>query len=345
MLHVSLLALPEAGSSLLGAAELLASVGVTWEALIEDVRTAPRYQTQIVAASREPLTCGQRWTVQPDAVLTEVTQTDIVFIPTLWIQPGEHFAQRHAELRDWLVARYQDGALICAACTGVQLLADTGLLDGEVATTHWAYADALRRVRPAVNLQPDKILVEAGADGRLITSGSHASWHDLLLYVISRTSGKAYALQTAKFFLLQWHGDSQLPYTAFQVPTQHDDALIRTAQDWLHRNYSQPNPVTELEALTGLAPRSFKRRFKQATGHAPLAYIQHLRIDRAKALLESDEQSVEAISWKVGYEDVAFFNRLFKRLTGLTPSAYRRRFRIQWGENAPTPRVRPAVRR
>lgn len=328
MLHVSLLALPEAGSSLLGAMELFASVGVTWESIVEEAQTQPRYRTQIVAAASEPLTCFNRWVVRPDASLEAVTHTDIVFIPPLWIQPGEHFLDRYRAQRDWLVARYRDGALICAACTGVQLLADTGLLDGEIATTHWAYADALRRLHPGIDVQTDKILVEAGADRRLITAGSHATWYDLLLYVISRTCGKPFALQTAKFFLLQWHSDSQLPYMAFRVPMQHDDAVIRSAQNWLQANYSHPNPVAEIEAQSGLPPRSFKRRFKQATGHAPLAYIQHLRIDRAKTLLEAGELSVEAISWRVGYEDVAFFNRLFKRQTGMTPSAYRRRFKL-----------------
>jgi transcriptional regulator GlxA family with amidase domain len=186
----------------------------------------------------------------------------------------------------------------------------------------------MRRHYPAIALQPDKILVEAGEDRRLITSGSHATWYDLLLYVISRTAGREAALQTAKFFLLQWHSDGQSPYMSFREPLEHGDAIVRQAQEWLRRNYSQPNPVSELEAQSGLSARSFKRRFKQATGLAPLAYIQQLRIDRAKGLLEKSELPVDAVSWKIGYEDAAFFNRLFKRITGLTPGVYRRKFRL-----------------
>lgn len=328
MLHVSLLAVPQAGSSLLGAAEMLSSVGVAWESVVERNRIQPLYQAQIVNETGEPLTCFNRWTVTPDASIDAVQQTDVIFIPSLWIEPGQTFGETHRAVKSWLTERYRRGAMICAACTGVELLAETGLLDGEVATTHWAYAAGLRANFPHIDVQPDKVLVEAGEDLRLVTSGSHASWYDLLLYVISRTHGKQAALRTAKFFLLQWHTDGQSPYMAFRENLQHGDAAIRQAQEWLRDNYSQPNPVAALETLSGLPARTFKRRFRQATGLSPLNYVQQLRIDRAKAQLENSDLPVDEIGWKVGYEDVAFFNRLFKRVTGLTPGAYRQKFSI-----------------
>jgi transcriptional regulator GlxA family with amidase domain len=334
MIHVSLLATPEAGSSLLGAMELLSTVGVAWDSLVEGRKPRPLFRTQIVSESGEPLSCFNRWTVQPDASIAAVPHTDVIFVPSLWLEPDESFAGRHPALRDWIVQRYRDGALVCAACTGTILLAETGLLDGEVATTHWAYVEHMRRHYPGISLQPDKILVEAGDERRLITSGSHATWYDLLLYVISRTAGRDAALQTAKFFLLQWHSDGQSPYMTFREPLDHGDAVVREAQQWLRNNYSQPNPVSELESRAGMPARSFNRRFKQATGMTPMSYIQQLRIDRAKALLEKSELAVDTVSWKIGYEDVAFFNRLFKRITGLTPGVYRRKFRIPFATGA-----------
>jgi len=328
MMHISLLATPESGASLLGAMELLSTVGVAWDSMIDRQEPCPVYRPQIVAESRTPITCFNHWTVHPDAAVDDVRQTDVIFIPSLWVDPDETFTERHRALREWIVSRYRDGALVCAACTGVMLLAGTGLLDGEVATTHWAYVDSLRASHPDIELQPDKVLVASGNDGRLITSGSHATWYDLLLYIISRTAGRDAAAHTARFFLLQWHSDGQSPYMAFHEPLAHSDAAVRQAQEWLRDNYSQPNPVSEIGAQSGLAPRSFNRRFKQATGMTPLSYIQQLRVERAKALLESSDLAVDAISWKTGYEDVAFFNRLFKRITGLTPGAYRRMFSI-----------------
>ncbi len=328
MLHVSLLAIPEAGSSLLGAAEILSTVGVAWESMVNQDSVRPVYQVQIVSETGTPLTCFKRWTVRPDAAIDTVQQTDVIFIPSLCIEPGQTFDDMHQVVKAWLIERYRGGTIICAACTGVQLLAATGLLDGEVATTHWAFVDSLRANFPQINVQPDKVLVESGEDLRLIMSGSHATWYDLLLYIISRTSGRQAALRTAKFFLLQWHTDGQSPYMAFRENLQHGDAAIRQAQEWLQVNYSQPKPVAAIEALSRLSPRSFKRRFKQVTGLSTLNYVQQLRIDRAKSHLENSDLPVDAISWKVGYEDVAFFNRLFKRITGLTPRAYRRKFSI-----------------
>lgn len=128
---------------------------------------------------------------------------------------------------------YRDGAILCAACTGVRLLADTGLLDGEVATTHWTYVDGLRASHPAIDLQPDKVVVESGEGRRLITSGGHAIWYDLVLHLIARTHNKEAALKAAKFFLLQWHSDGQSPYMAFREDLCHGDAVVREAQGWL----------------------------------------------------------------------------------------------------------------
>lgn len=327
MFRVSLLAIPEAGSSLLGAAELLASVGTAWEAVVGGTRPRPRYQTLLVGETTDTVRFD-RWSVQPDAAVDAVDATDVIFIPSLWILPGEGFGTRYAATKAWLVERYRDGALVCAACTGVQLLAETGLLDGEAATTHWAYADGLHAMRPQIDLQADKVLVEAGDGRRLITSGSHATWYDLILHVVARTAGRQAALQIAKFFLVQWHTDGQAPYMTFRENLKHGDALVRHAQEWLQTHFSQPAPVTAIEALAGIAPRSFKRRFREATGLSPLAYVQQLRIDRAKSMLESGDLAIDAIGWRVGYEDVAFFNRLFKRITGLTPGQYRRKFSL-----------------
>jgi transcriptional regulator GlxA family with amidase domain len=175
---------------------------------------------------------------------------------------------------------------------------------------------------------------QAGADNRLVTSGSHATWYDLLLYVISRVGGREAALQTGKFFLLQWHTDGQSPYMAFRENLQHGDAAIRQVQEWLSSHYSHPNAVAALEERSGLPSRTFKRRFKQATGLTPVAYVQEVRVDRAKALLESSNTPVDQIGWRVGYEDITYFRRLFKRVTSLRPSEYRRKFKLPFPKSA-----------
>ena len=129
-------------------------------------------------------------------------------------------------------------------------------------------------------------------------------------------------------FALQWHQDGLAPYMVFEGRIDHGDAVVADAQDWLKDHYSVAAPVEQLVVRSGLAERTFKRRFTEATGVSPLAYVQRLRVEEAKRRLEQTEESVEAIGWHVGYEDPAFFRRLFKRVTGLPPGAYRKRFRV-----------------
>jgi transcriptional regulator GlxA family with amidase domain len=114
----------------------------------------------------------------------------------------------------------------------------------------------------------------------------------------------------------------------FEGRNNHGDAEIQNAQEWLATNFSIANPVEAMIKRSRLAQRTFKRRFAEATGLAPLAYVQRLRIEDAKRRLERTGTPVDEISWRVGYEDAAFFRRLFKRITGMTPGAYRRRFQI-----------------
>ena len=129
-------------------------------------------------------------------------------------------------------------------------------------------------------------------------------------------------------FALQWHHDGLAPYIVFQGRTDHGDAAIAEAQAWLATHFSVASPVEEMVRRSGLAERTFKRRFTEATGFAPIDYVQRLRIEDAKRRLERTDAPADEISWKVGYEDAAFFRRLFKRVTGMTPGAYRRRFQV-----------------
>jgi transcriptional regulator GlxA family with amidase domain len=210
----------------------------------------------------------------------------------------------------------------------VLLLAETGLLDGKDATVHWMYAQTFRRNFPNVRLRLDRALVVAGEHQEFLMSGASTSWHDLILYLIAQNAGPTAAQAVAKFFAFQWHADGLLPYVVFEPVIDHGDAAIHKAQDWLAGHFSVAGPVEQAARISGLPERSFKRRFRSATGHAPIDYVQRLRVEEAKRRLERTQAPVDEISWQVGYEDPAFFRRLFKRITGVTAGAYRRKFRI-----------------
>lgn len=329
MIRVSVLAVSESiGSAVLGAHDLLATAGIAWSAMVDHGPFKPLYKPAIVAPRRGSLTCFNGTVIHPHKTLGDVEATDVVYVPPLWLPPGETFAGRYRNLVRWIRRMYEQGAIVAAACTGTLILAESELLDGQAATTHWAYVDTLRRHYPRIDVRAERAVVESGADGRLVTAGAHASWYDLMLQLIRRHGGTEAAIRTAKVFLIQWHADGQAPYSVFRTNLDHADAVIRDCQAWLEKHLSHPNPVDAVEQHSGLRPRTFARRFKEATGFTPIDYVQRLRVEQAKSRLETSGEAVEQISWKVGYEDVAFFRRLFRRTTGLTPSAYRRRFRV-----------------
>jgi transcriptional regulator GlxA family with amidase domain len=223
---------------------------------------------------------------------------------------------------------HTEGALLCSACSGVLLIAETGLLSGRSVTIHPAYAPTFTENYPDVGLRLDQVLITTGERDELVMSGASASWHDLVLYLVARHVGPTTAQALAKFFLLQWHTDGQGPYIPFDVPFDHGDAIVADAQEWLRMHYAVAAPVTELVERSGLPERTFKRRFTAATGYSPIAYVQHVRVEEAKRRLERTTEPVEAISYAVGYEDPASFRRLFKRITGVTPASYRRKLQL-----------------
>lgn len=180
---------------------------------------------------------------------------------------------------------------------------------------------------PKVHFCPEPNLVFADPAGRIVTAGGTTSWHDLAIHIISRHGSSGEALRIAKVYLLKWHGEGQLPYASLVSSAPHADSVVRSCEQWLKENYKQTNAITQVVEQANIPERTLKRRFKAATGATLIEYIQNLRIEEAKALLEAGQMTVDDISIAVSYEDASFFRRLFKRLTGLTPSQYRRLFK------------------
>jgi transcriptional regulator GlxA family with amidase domain len=328
--RVRIVATPESTvSPVTGFFETLRSVGRLTAP--EDRRTArpDPFDVEIVAESAGVIESASGLVVTPHRSVDDVTEADVAIVPSMEFgSEGEWTPGRYPKLVRWLRRMYDDGGTICSACTGANLVAETGLLDGNEATVHWMQENSFRRRHPEVLLRPEEVLVIAGDGGRVITSGAATAWHDLALYLIARHVGPATAQAVARFLLWEWHRDGQAAFQVFDPPTDHGDAAVVAAQRAIAENYAVASPVEQMVTWSGLAPRTFKRRFKQATNHTPIAYVQRIRVERAKRLLEATDESIEEISWAVGYEDPASFRRLFKRLAALTPGEYRQRFQI-----------------
>jgi transcriptional regulator GlxA family with amidase domain len=211
-------------------------------------------------------------------------------------------------------------------CTGSFLLGETGLLNGRSATTHWAFADLFRRTYPQVNLLPDRLIVD---EGNIITAGASTAFLDVALYLLELYCGREAAILTAKVLLIEMGRYSQLPYTIFSKQKMHKDQQILRAQQFVENHLARQITVEDLAKRAGMSTRNFDRRFRAAAGEAPTSYLQKLRIERAKRLLETTDNTVSEIMLKVGYEDERSFRRLFSSLTQLSPKAYRKRYATQ----------------
>jgi transcriptional regulator GlxA family with amidase domain len=297
-ISVLLLAIPEtAGSVLYGMKDVLCATGNIWQTLVRTEAQGKPFSVHIVSSTRRPFTCGNSIPVQPDCSLADAPPADIVIVPELWLGPDEHLKGRYPRVMDFICEKHAEGAYIYSACSGAVLLAETGLLDGHTATSHWGYQDLFRREYPQVEFLPAPNLCFADEAGRVVTAGGTTSWHDLMIHIIARHVNPGEALRITKVYLLKWHGEGQLPYV-----------------------------VQGLIDAMGMPGRTLKRRFKQATGSTLIERVQNLRIEEGKLQLETTRASIEDISAGVGYEDTGFFRRLFKRLTGVSPSHYRRMF-------------------
>ncbi len=326
--HVSLVALPDAVvSTLSGIFDVMNAFALT-DMLEASVGARGPFHVEIVGEAVGPLELASGVPINVQRAVADIETTDIVIVPSVLLRPRGWEKGRYPKLVEWVRSMYERGAVLCSACSGIFLLAETGLFDGKDATVHFGYARAFAVAYPAVPIHPERVLVIAGLHEELVCSGASTTWHDLVLYLIARYAGAIAAQEVARMFALQWHQDGLTPYIVFEGRSDHGDAEIESAQRWLDKHFSVANPVEEMIKHSRLAERTFKRRFTSATGLTPIAYIQRLRVEDAKRRLEQTETSIDEISWQVGYEDPAFFRRIFKRRTGMAPGAYRKRFRI-----------------
>lgn len=284
---------------------------------------SPLFEMEIAAATQEPVqTNGGVW-VRPDVELGSVRGSDLILLPPL-LYARLPKKEELSHVVPLLAESYLKGVRIGAMCTGSFVLASTGLLDGKIATTNWLFVKKFKRLFPQVILKPERILTE---DNGLICSGAMTAMYNLALYVIELFGSDALSRRCSRLMLVDHHRKSQLPYMATVFRKNHGDDQILDAQHWLEDNYNTGFTIDDVANNVGLSPRHFKRRFKTATGESPSRYLQQMRLEAAKTMLETSIENIEIITQHVGYEDSRTFRRLFKQYTSLSPREYRARFR------------------
>jgi transcriptional regulator GlxA family with amidase domain len=226
---------------------------------------------------------------------------------------------------DWVAQQHAAGTTVSSVCAGSYILAEAGLLNGRSSTTHWAYTGNFAQRFPSTHVDGDKLLID---DGDIITTGGMMAWIDLGLRLIHRIMGPTIMMETARFMLVDPPGREQRHYSSFAPNLTHGDAPILKVQHWLQKNGAREVSVKEMAKEAGMEERTFLRRFQKATGLKPTEYCQHLRVGKAREMLEFTKQNIEQVAWGVGYEDPGAFRKVFHKVVGLTPAEYRQRFSL-----------------
>jgi len=307
-------------TTIFGPMDILNQAGRLWNRVDKSPPT-PYFDVSIASADGKPIRCANNVLIQPHCSIETIHQTDLIVIASATYI--DRILQKNPELVPWIRSQYNLGAHVASICTGAFLLAETGLLDGKAATLHWGFTQMFRQKYPRVTLKPDKMFID---QGRLYCSAGVNAGMDLALYLVEKFCGRQAAVASAKTMVLDLGRVIQTPYGRFLFSKEHGDPSIINAQKLLEKHHTQTIDYERLAKKFRMSRRSLERRFKQATGVTPLRYLQQLRVETAKRLLEEGTQTFNEITYQVGYEDISFFRKIFVRLTGLRPREYQQRF-------------------
>lgn len=320
MKHISIL-IPAGHSSLPnidGSQQILTEVNT----ILHSMGKEPLFKIQLVGLTREVPQRSGLYTIQPDALITEVTKTDIIIIPAMHGDLPQAM-EANAAFLPWITEQYQKGAELVSFCIAAFFVAATGLLNGKRCATHWIAANQFRAMFPEVILVDDRIMTEE--DG-IYSSGGAYSFLNLLAYLIEKYAGRDVAIRIAKTFMIDIDRESQSPFIMFNGQKTHEDEPIKKAQDYIERNYNDKITVDQLAGMLALGRRNLERRFKKATANTVVEYIQRVKIEAAKKGFETSRKNINEVMYEVGYNDTKAFRTTFKKITGLSPVEYRNKY-------------------
>jgi transcriptional regulator GlxA family with amidase domain len=296
------------------------------EAAARGTPAPPGIAWRVESLDGQPVRAASGQTIAVDGKIDPRKHADAVVLTAPFFSNMDEFIGREEQVRalsSALQRQRKAGAVLAAYCTGNYLLAEAGLLDGRVATTHWARAADFARRYPAVEVRAREVLT---AQDGIISGGSVTSYLNLAVKLVEMFAGERLASKTAKSLLIDMNRTSQASYATLLDEHGHADPLIAKAQQRMEATLQEGFSMSDLAAWLAVSERTLNRRFKQATGLAPLSYLQNLRIEVAKQLLETRPIGIEVVSQRVGYGDLSTFRQLFKRKTGLSPGEYQVRF-------------------
>lgn len=285
----------------------------------------PQINITTYAIELVPIKTQTGLTLIPDKRISEPDKIDLLYLPGLWRNPRPTI-QKNWAVTDWLKKLYQNGTLISAVGTSVCFLAEAGLLNEKVATTHWYYFDQFQQQYPEVQLKRQYFITQANT---LYCAASVNSLADLTVHFISRFFSTQIAQHVEKHFSHEIRKSYDKSAYLDRLQKPHPDEEIIQIQHWLESNYSRSIQFSTLANQFDLSMRSFNRRFKNALDQTPNEYLQKVRINVAKDLLQNTNLAINEIADKVGCPDPSHFTSLFKKHLNSTPLAYRKTVRAK----------------
>lgn len=280
------------------------------------------YDVAIVGVEENTTLGGGLYSVHVDKTIDQIKKTDVIVIPLLCGNFSLSIS-KNAKYKDWVVSQYQNNAEIVCLCVGSFFLASTGLLQDASCAVHWAAKNEFSAMFPDVKIVDDTIITD---ERRIYTCGGGYSYLNLLLYVVEKHLGRETSILASKMFEIDIERKSQNPFVIFMGQKAHGDELVLKAQEFIESNPTQSFSVSQVCDRLGVGRRTFERRFKKHTGNSIVEYVQRVKVEFAKQLLERGEKTVNEIIYETGYNDIDAFRKVFKKFTDLSPIDYRRRY-------------------
>ncbi len=289
-----------------------------------ETTSRPAFELQFVGVHKMKVVLDKHATINCDFTVKDRPKSDLIIIPGFDIRylPDLDFNYYNG-LAEWLVEEHRKGAVIGSMCLGAALLAHSGLLKNGFCTTHWAGHDFMKCQYAEVNMATSEIITH---NNDIYTSGGAFSSIQLILFFIEKYCGREAATYISKMAAMPYPLKSQNQFYIFNKQKHHQDKAIETAQEYMEDRYQKAINLQDLSGHVNMSARNFIRRFKKATGDTPVEYLQKIRIEVAKKSFEEGNNSVSDVMYSSGYQDIKSFGALFKRMTGMTPSVYSKRY-------------------
>ena len=285
---------------------------------------AEKFEIKLVGIKQEMKLNDGLFMIQADSTIDEVKETDLIIIPPMGDDMEANFVLNKRYI-PWINQQHLQGAEIASLCIGSFLLAETGLLNGQQCSTHWQYANEFRKRYPKIDLVDDKVITDHNG---LYTSGGSNSYWNLLVYLIEKYTGREAAIWASKYFEVERSRDSQSMFMIFEGSKLHGDEAVLIAQEYIENSFKEKIIIDQLAAQVHLSRRTFQRRFKKGTHFTVIEYIQKLRMEVAKKLLEEGNNlTVNDVMYECGYNDSRAFRYVFQKNSGLSPLAYKKKFK------------------